>query len=248
MSEIVPIAAEAIIPSAEDVLRALGRPPDAGRAPDSARTAGGATPAPDERLSRLLAAAGALFLELAQPAGLWRDVTREEFAGVYRGEGGNEPETPLEEIFPRAERLALFAVTAGEAVTTRIGELFQAGEYPLGAVLDATASEGAERAAGVVQERWEAAMGAAGGELRALRYSPGYCGWNVSGQRALFRALQPEAVGITLSESCLMRPIKSVSGVLIAGPAAIHRFANDYPFCARCREWSCRARLKELGG
>jgi len=244
VGEIVHIAAEEIVPSDEGVLRALGRPP-------------GAAPAPDERLRLLLADAAALFRELARPAGLWHEVTRDEFAGVYRGEGENEPQTPLEKIFPRADRLALFAVTVGEDVSTRIGELFQSGEYPLGAVLDATASEGAERAAEAVQKGWEAAIGAAGNARAAdkdtrgmgvLRYSPGYCGWNVSGQRALFRVLEPEAIGIELNESCLMRPIKSVSGVLVAGTTEIHMFANDYPFCARCREWSCRARLKEMGG
>jgi hypothetical protein len=248
VSEIVHIAAEAIVPSAEGVLRALGRPPEA-------------APAPDERLYELLAAANALFAELVRPVGLWREVTREEFATVYRGEGENEPETPLEQIYPRADRLALFAVTVGEDVSTRIGELFQSGEYPLGAVLDAAASEGAERAADVVQGRWEAVLRAAGEVpaastdakgvpacyVRVLRYSPGYCGWNVSGQRALFRALGPEKVGITLNESCLMRPIKSVSGVMVAGAAEIHVFANEYVFCARCREWSCRSRLRELG-
>ena len=133
----------------------------------------------------------------------------------------------------------------------RIGELFQAGEYPLGAVLDATASEGAERAADVVQERWAVVLaggsgGATGRGPRLLRYSPGYCGWNVSGQRALFRALLPEQIGIALNASCLMTPLKSVSGVIIGGPAEIHSFANDYPFCMRCREWTCRERLRRL--
>ena len=38
-----------------------------------------------------------------------------EFAAVYRGEGRNAPGSPLAEILRRAERLALFAVTLGEA-------------------------------------------------------------------------------------------------------------------------------------
>ncbi len=253
MSEAVQIAAGEILPGAEGVLRALGRPPGA---------------APDERLARLLAGASTLFAELAHPVGLWREVTREEFAEIYRGVGENDPETPLEEIYPRAQRLALFAATVGEAVSVRIGELFQNGEYPLGAALDATASEGVERAAGVVQERWAATLpaglpadgravglgagpevgraGAMARETRILRYSPGYCGWNVSGQRALFRALQPERIGITLNASCLMTPLKSVSGVIVAGSAEIHMFANDYPFCKKCREWGCRERLRGL--
>jgi len=76
MSEVVQIAPGEILPDAEGVLRALGRPPGA---------------APDERLARLLAEASALFAELAHPAGLSREVTRQEFAEVYRGEGENEP-------------------------------------------------------------------------------------------------------------------------------------------------------------
>ena len=55
-----------------------------------------------------------------------------------------------------------------------------------------------------------------------LRYSPGYCGWHVSGQINLFNTLTPEKIGITLGESCLMNPLKSVSGVLVAGPPNIH--------------------------
>ena len=50
----------------------------------------------------------------------------------------------------------------------------------------------------------------------------------MSGQRALFACLQPEAIGVTLNASCLMDPLKSVSGVLAAGPADIHRFAPGY--------------------
>lgn len=50
------------------------------------------------------------------------------------------------------------------------------------------------------------------------RYSPGYCGWHVSEQQKLF-SLFPVAspCGIQLTDSSLMTPIKSVSGVIGIG-------------------------------
>jgi hypothetical protein len=68
----------------------------------------------------------------------------------------------------------------------------------------------------------------------------------VTGQRALFAFIGAEAIGVTLNESCLMDPLKSVSGVLAAGPADIHRFAPVYAFCADCRTKACVGRIRAL--
>lgn len=50
------------------------------------------------------------------------------------------------------------------------------------------------------------------------RFSPGYCGWHVSEQQSLF-SMFPDSTpcGVTLTESSLMLPIKSVSGVIGVG-------------------------------
>jgi hypothetical protein len=68
----------------------------------------------------------------------------------------------------------------------------------------------------------------------------------VSGQRALFARLGPEQIGITLRESCLMVPLKSISGVILCGPTEIHEFDDDYSFCPACKTHSCRARIRSL--
>jgi hypothetical protein len=65
----------------------------------------------------------------------------------------------------------------------------------------------------------------------------------VRGQRRLFAATDPSAIGVTLNDSCLMSPIKSVSGVLLAGPKEIHRFRPDFPFCDECRNRTCGRRM-----
>ncbi|MCF0209200.1 MAG: methionine synthase, partial [Bacteroidaceae bacterium] len=50
------------------------------------------------------------------------------------------------------------------------------------------------------------------------RFSPGYCGWHVREQKLLFSTFPlAEPCGVKLTDSCLMLPIKSVSGVIGIG-------------------------------
>jgi hypothetical protein len=49
------------------------------------------------------------------------------------------------------------------------------------------------------------------------RLSPGYCGWKVSEQHKLFSLLPHNFCGITLNDSALMKPIKSISGIIGIG-------------------------------
>ena len=45
-----------------------------------------------------------------------------------------------------------------------------------------------------------------------------------------------------------MEPLKSVSGVLVAGAPDIHRFADEFTFCTACTTRACRARQARLSG
>ena len=49
------------------------------------------------------------------------------------------------------------------------------------------------------------------------RFSPGYCGWHVSQQQLLFPLFGGNTCGVCLTESSLMVPIKSVSGIIGLG-------------------------------
>ena len=56
------------------------------------------------------------------------------------------------------------------------------------------------------------------GFKRTNRFSPGYCGWHVSEQPKLFSLFsEPKPCGIELTDSCLMLPVKSVSGIIGIG-------------------------------
>ena len=220
------------IPARRDVLHLQGLPPD------------GSVPA---RIEALADAATALFLRIAEPRAIVGEIDRAAFEEVYRGEGRNAPETPLDVIVPKAERLALFAATVGAGATARIRELFDAHELALGYMLDSVCSAAADHLAELLSARYLGATGeGASRGWRVLPYSPGYCGWHVSGQKKLFASLGPEEIGITLNSSCLMQPLKSVSDVLIAGPGPIHKFHPKFPFCEECREKPCIERMRTV--
>lgn len=197
------------------------------------------------RIEALLDRATALYLDLAQPRAIVAEIESASFSAVYRGAGRNSHETPLEAIFPRAERLALAAATVGGWVSERIDELFDRRDPALACMLDSVASAAADGLADLLGP-WYLSTNPGPPDWHVLVYSPGYCGWDVSGQRALFDVLRPEEIGITLNESCLMQPLKSISGVLVAGFAHIHRFQPAYSFCERCREKQCRERIASL--
>ncbi|HUU85143.1 MAG TPA: vitamin B12 dependent-methionine synthase activation domain-containing protein [Phycisphaerae bacterium] len=234
MSEILTIAADEIVPDRAAVLDNQGIPPDEVLPP--------ATEA-------VYQAAFDLLTKVAAPVGILAELSVDEFAGVYRGDGWNEPSTPVGDIFPRSEHLALFAATLGPEVSREITSRFESNDLAMAAMLDAAASAAADKAADVVERRFCAALSDNGRmkpDTGVLRYSPGYCGWHISGQGRLFKYLEPEQIGISLRETYLMDPLKSVSGVIIAGPGEIHDFRSTYPSCTMCETHGCRQRIRKL--
>ncbi len=204
---------------------------------------------PSAMVSKLYYRGVELFMQTAEPKGIIRGISSREFAAVYPGESHNEKDTPLEHIFAHASHLALFAATMGAKISREITRLLDGGDFALGYILDAVASFCADKASRVAERYFLETIrksGQADDNTRVLNYSPGYCGWHISGQKKLFAYLQPEEIGISLNESYLMIPLKSVSGVLTAGDRKIHFFKNDYPFCKECKTKSCRQRMKSL--
>jgi len=185
-----------------------------------------------------------IFIDRALPSGLYESLTVTDFEQIYRGRGDNDDNTPLEHVIEDATSLALFAVTLGPAVSDCISTLFDAGELAEGYILDQVASFAADELAQIAGHRFQTASQR--NDLAVLPYSPGYCGWHVSGQRALFAHLQPDEIGISLNDSCLMHPIKSVSGVLVLAPVEAHEFSPSFPCCATCTTLDCQERAASL--
>ena len=74
------------------------------------------------------------------------------------------------------------------------------------------------------------------------RFSPGYCDWPVTEQKKLFQLMEPRSVGVELTDSCLMKPRKSISGVFGVFPVDEGQKLSNYNPCWDCQKLDCTAR------
>jgi len=136
-----------------------------------------------------------------------------------------------------AETYALFLVSAGPGPENLARSLLQQGDYLEGYILDLVASVIVDLAADQVQEQVKILAEQQG--LRITnRYSPGYCAWNVEEQQKLFSLFPEGCCGISLSDSSLMDPIKSISGIIGIGAKVSYK---EYP-CEICPMLECQFR------
>ena len=199
-----------------------------------------------KKISQYLEKAYDLFYQFAEPASLVEDISYLRFKWLYSGEGKNEFRTPLDDIMVYDASYFIFAMTLGNRVSQLISDMFKNGKYLLGQLLDQVCSAGIEGLADNIANKYlqrEIALGKLMNHDVMLRYSPGYCGWHITGQKILHQYIHSSDIGISLTENCYMLPIKSISGVMIGGIPEIHNFNNNYSFCRICRTRNCRERL-----
>ena len=93
----------------------------------------------------------------------------------------------IAQILSKCQRVALFVTTIGPRLEERVSQLMREGEILKAAVLDAVGSEAVEKVACWLEGNLREMVVADNAEI-SLRYSPGYCDWDIKQQRALFRA------------------------------------------------------------
>ncbi len=232
MRQIVEISSSEIAPAVPAVLKGQGIPENR---------------IPEEKIVDLAGQSISLLQDISRPKGIVMEISTNDFSSIYFGEGKNEIPSPLETIYPYSESLAIFVLTLGDNVDREIASLFEKNEFALASMLDSAASEAAELAADAVETFYARILKKAGqlpSSSGLLRFSPGYCGWHISAQKRLFAALKPEQIGISLRESYLMQPLKSISGVIVAATREIFLFDDDFTFCEDCKTHACRKRIR----
>jgi cobalamin-dependent methionine synthase I len=115
-----------------------------------------------------------------------------------------------------SEEVALFICTAGPAIGEMSSRSMKEGDLLRGYIYDVIGSEVVENAADRMQAELKTEASARG-KMITNRFSPGYCGWDVAEQLRLFDFFKDNFCGITLTESALMNPVKSVSGIIGIG-------------------------------
>ena len=234
MREILTIPDEFVIPGREEAMDLQGIPRDS---------------ILPEKITDLYERAFSIFRESMKPRGLIGDISSVDMENILTAAGGNIINSVLTSVFIKSNHLALYVFTLGTVISDTINDLFSKNEFALGSMLDSIASAAADRG-GEYGESFFLnhlkEMGSIAPNHRVLMYSPGYCGWDITGQKKLFRYLKPGDIGISLNESSLMTPIKSISGVLLSGEKEIHYIKEDFDFCKTCTGKNCRERIKRI--
>jgi len=154
--------------------------------------------------------------------------------------GGEELHIPeIGRLWGPLETVGAGICTVGRAIEDRVRELWDERELPLAMMLDSVGSAAVESLAEYVNDLLcQAAIPA---ELKVTnRVSPGYAGWDTAEQAALFRLCPGLPIDVTLNDSCVMVPGKSISILVGIGPAA--RVDHYFTQCRRCWMRDCAYR------
>lgn len=135
-----------------------------------------------------------------------------------------------------------FICTAGTAFQDYQERLKAEGDMVKEFTANAIGSVLAEKTADAMERELESFLSYDMGLHHTNRFSPGYCGWHVREQKLLFSTFPTEEpCGVKLTDSCLMLPIKSVSGVIGVGES-VRKL--EYT-CGLCDYAKCYKRRKK---
>ena len=133
-----------------------------------------------------------------------------------------------------SERLAFFVCTAGKTISEKSVDLLKGEDPVLGYIYDLLGSAITEAAGDLMQSFLKQEIEMTGHRI-TNRYSPGYCHWSMEEQHKLFELFGKSPCEVTLTQSFLMSPVKSISGVIGIGHEVKYR---DYQ-CTLCWNKNC---------
>lgn len=146
-------------------------------------------------------------------------------------------------LLEQCQKVALFLMTIGRHLEETACRLAEDGLVLQSAVLDAIGSNAAEKIAGSIQDQIKRVAGEHGFVI-SPRFSPGYCDWDIRQQQMIFWAVDGDPLGIHLTETCLMIPRKSISGIIGIGTPGSD--VSNYNPCRRCHKHNCTSRRNSL--
>ena len=145
-------------------------------------------------------------------------------------------------LFKQSEKTVLAICTIGKELEQKSSSLLKKGELAQGIILDAIASHAAEETASscnnlILDELKDEIEN----KEVTNRFSPGYCQWILEdGQSLIFSLLPAEKINVSLSQSMMMIPRKSISFALNIGDSVDKELGIRE--CETCRLENCKFR------
>lgn len=143
----------------------------------------------------------------------------EQVSVVRENGGGNAVLSvgPHADLMAKAERGLVSVVTIGEAIDRQIDELNKAGKVLEAYLLDSVGVVALAEVGKAIREYAEKEAASRGWGVSASLAPGSLQGWPITGQFALCALLPLEEIGVRLSESGVIVPFKSASGLIGLG-------------------------------
>jgi hypothetical protein len=162
--------------------------------------------------------------------------------GIVTLDGGIELKSAkLAYALKKAHAVVGFIATVGRAVDKQIDTMMASNKLADAYVVDALGSGAVEHLAETFQNHIADRLKQYGLGV-GLRFSPGYCDWPVSEQKKLFSFVEADPVDVSLEETALMRPRKSISAVFGIYEEHVAPALDKHNPCRLCAKKDCLAR------
>jgi hypothetical protein len=155
-------------------------------------------------------------------------------------EGGTRFSTGrIAQYIKGSSHIVIFLVTIGDEIEKIAGELTSGKEPLQGYLIDRIGSFAVESLANAVEKNIRKDYSILRKSV-SRRYSPGYCDWPIEEQRVLDKLLDFYKIGISLTESFMMKPKKSISAIVAIADKGV--FTESGSTCEICEKKDCSYR------
>jgi len=141
-----------------------------------------------------------------------------------------------------AQELAVLVYTIGPDLERKVSSYFARGDSTKGIVLDGVGTAAVEELAQQAHHLIDK-IAARRGTKASLSLNPGIGDWDVTEQKVLFGLVRTEKIGVQLTNSCIMVPLKSESAIIGLGDEVITEAEDSV--CNHCPQGkSCAYRSR----
>lgn len=141
-------------------------------------------------------------------------------------------------------QVAVLAVTIGQSLEEAVASHFSRGSYSHATLLDAAGTTAVEMAADCVSQAITAQFEKSGYKILP-RFSPGYGDWNLTEQPAVLKLANGSRIGMTVTESCMLEPRKSITAIMGIKPSIQNTNLESHSTCSNCNQSDCIARKEK---
>lgn len=113
-----------------------------------------------------------------------------------------------------AEKLVAMCCTIGPALERKVSELNKDGRFFVSYLLDIY---GAAAVGSLMRSLYQKIEGGYQGYGVTVYLEPGQLDWNIREQGVLFQLISPEGIGVSINESFMMKPVKTLTAVFGIG-------------------------------